>query len=290
MKIFLNDRLLDADAACISPSDGGLLHGVGLFETLRVYRGKPFRLGDHIQRMLTSAGTLDLPLRHSADQIADAAAAVIQANHLDDGRMRITVTRGPIRPEADPHEPESTLLVAATGQVGYPPVYYENGMAAAIAAARVNPADLTAGHKTLNYWPRLLTLEAARRQHCGEAIWFTVDNRLAEGCLSNVFLVAGGRLLTPSLDTPVLPGVTRAAVLEIAEAQSIDVEDRPVAREDLAKAEEVFLTNSIMEVMPVVLVDRRTIGDGKPGAMTRRIAGLYRALVEKETAPAMNPE
>lgn len=289
-KVFLNDSLVDADKAAVSVSDAGLLYAIGLFETIRIYHSRPFRLGEHIERMLESADQLDLPLRHSGEQIAEAAIAVIEANGVTDGRMRITVTRGPTtapkiaKKEDAPPQPRSTLIVTAAADAGYPQAFYENGMAVAVAAARVNPADLTAMHKTLSYWPRLMTLEGARGRQCGEALWFTIDNRLAEGCVSNVFLVAAGKVLTPELDTPVLPGVTRAAVLELCKDNSIPAEEKAITREDLASADELFLTNSIMEVMPVVLADRRTIGDGKPGPVTRQIAELYRELIETETA------
>jgi branched-chain amino acid aminotransferase len=288
-RVFLNDRIVDADKACISPSDAGLLHGVGLFETIRVYAGRAFRLDQHIERLLNSAAALDLVLRHSDEAIREAAAAVIDANKVVDGRMRITVTGGPlptIGPDGEgcPSPPQSTLLVAAAADAGYPADFYNDGMAVATAAARVNPADLTVAHKTLNYWPRLLTLQASRQQHCGEALWFTIDNRLAEGCVSNAFLVAGGRVLTPSLDTPILPGIARATVLEICRDESIPAEEASISRDDVAAADEVFLTNSVMEVMPIVQVERRTIGDGKPGPITRRIAELYRDLVKTETS------
>lgn len=281
-KVFLNGQVLDAADASISVSDGGLLHGMGLFETVRVYHGRAFRLDRHIARLLTSAERLDLPVRQSADEIAAAAASVISANKFREARMRITITRGPVGEDI---EPRSTLLVTTAEAVGYPRAYYDKGMAVAIAAARINPADLIASHKTLSYWPRLLTLEACRRQHCGEALWFTIDNRLAEGCISNVFIVTGGRVRTPSLDTPVLAGITRAVVLECCETEGIAVAEAALTRADLDAADEVFITNSIMEVMPVVLVDRRPVGEGKPGPVTQRLAELYRTTVDKETAP-----
>ena len=286
-RVFLNDGVVDSADARISPSDAGLLHGVGLFETVRVYSGRPFRLDQHIERLLNSATALDLVLRHSANAIRQAAASVIAANQVADGRMRITVTGGPlpaIGPDGEPMPPLSTLLVVAAADAGYPADFYNDGMAVATAAARVNPADLTVAHKTLNYWPRLLTLQAARQQHCGEALWYTIDNRLAEACVSNVFLVVEGRVITPSLDTPILPGIARATVLEICRDASIPAEEKSVSREEVAAADELFLTNSIMEVMPIVQADRRTFGDGKPGAMTRRIAELYRDLVTTETS------
>lgn len=289
-KLFLNDELIDAESARIDPRDAGLLHGIGVFTTLRVYNARPFRLDRHLARLTDSCQKLGLVLRHSAEQIAAAVTAVIEANGLADARLRITVTRGPIGgtpPAEESPLPPSTLLVAATGEVGYPAAYYEKGMAVAVAPERVNPTAITGGHKTLNYWPRLLTLQAARTQNCGEALWFTLDGNVACGCVSNVFVVRDGKLLTPPLETPILPGVTREAVLELAAADNIETEQRSISHTELFEAEEIFLTNSIMEVMPVVLVERQPVPAGvsqpKPGPLTRALAQLYRDLTRKET-------
>lgn len=281
-KVYLNDRVIEAADACINVFDAGLLHGMGLFETLRVYRGVPFRLSQHLDRLLHSAEKLSLLLRHDRAAITEAASELVRESGHADGRMRITVTRGPIDAEDQPDAIRSTLLITLGAAAGFAPEVYANGISAAIAAMRVNPADLMAGHKTLAYWPRLLTLQAARLKGAGEAIWFTLDGRLAEGCISNVFLAKDGNLITPPVDTPILPGVTRAAVLEVAAADGIEVEQRAVAHAELLAADEVFITGSNTEVMPVVLIERKPVGDGKPGPITRAVHQLYRALVNRE--------
>jgi len=281
--LFLNDRVVDEADARIAPSDAGLLHGIGLFETMRAYHGVTFRLDAHLERLFASADALGLEISQPRERIAAAVPETLEANALDDARIRLTVTRGPI----DDESAGSTLLITATGQVGWPAELYRSGMAVAIAGPRINPTDPMAGHKTLNYWPRLMTLRAAQSAGFGEAVWFTTDGRLTEGCVSNLFIAAEGVLLTPPTDTPVLPGVTRAAVIELARADGIETAERPISHAELLDADEVFLTNSTMEVMPVVMVERRAIpADAErpaPGPLTAALASLYRELIEKET-------
>jgi branched-subunit amino acid aminotransferase/4-amino-4-deoxychorismate lyase len=156
-------------------------------------------------------------------------------------------------------------------------------MTVTISPFKVSPDDPLAGHKCTSYLPRLLALRDAHTKKCSEAIWFTTGNLLAEGAISNVFLVRGGVLATPSLDTPVLPGITRGAVLELARGDKVDTQERPLTINDLLDADEVFMTNSIMEVMPVCRVETKEIGNGKPGPVTQRLAEAYRQLLEKET-------
>ena len=182
----------------------------------------------------------------------------------------------------DDGRPNLTVCVTASPLTPYPPEFFAKGMGVAISPYRVSPDDPIAGHKCTCYLPRLLALRDAQAKRCGEALWFTTSNLLSEGSISNVFVVRGGKLATPPLDTPVLPGITRAAVIELASATRIEVEQKPLNVNDLLDADEVFLTNSIMEVMPVCRVEQREIGTGKPGPVTQKLAGEYRTVVEKE--------
>ena len=151
-----------------------------------------------------------------------------------------------------------------------------------ICPFRQSADDPIAGHKTTGYLPRLLGLREAQKAHCLEAVWFTTRNQLAEGSISNVFVVQGGVLKTPALATPVLPGLTRAAVLEVARKSGIETVETDLGIGDLLDADECFLTNTIMELMPVIRVERRDIKDGKVGPMTRKLGDLYRELVQEE--------
>jgi len=272
-KVYLNGTLVPFDAAAVPISSPSLLHGVGLFETLRAYNGHPFRLKQHVDRLKASAEKLNMPVGELIERIPGAVTEVLQANNLKDARIRFTVA------PPGPHElsAEPMLLVAAQATSGYPEEFYERGMTVyACSDYRQSRQDPLAGHKTTSYFARLLVLRDAQERGCGEALWFTPENLLAEGCISNVFVVKDGRLTTPPLETPVLPGVTRAAVLEIARAADIPADERSRTLEDLFDADEVFLTNAVMEVMPVTRVERRVIGNEKPGPITCQLAEAYR--------------
>jgi branched-chain amino acid aminotransferase len=275
-KFYLNGELLHATAARVSVSNPSFQHGVGLFETLRAYEGRPFALDRHVARMRESARKLDMAIGNVLDEVEAAVRAVIQANNLGDARLRFTVT--PPGLYEDP--PRPTLLVMAQATTGYPPELYEQGMTVCVADQfRQSAWEPLAGHKTTCYYPRLVALRQAQAKGCGEAIWATPGNYLAEGSLSNLFLVKAGRLRTPPVDTPVLPGVTRSVVLELAQAENMPADEAPCTINDLLDADEVFLTNAIMEVMPVARVERRGIGAEKPGPITRQLAGAYGRLV-----------
>lgn len=274
-KIYLNGRLVEADQACVRVTNPALLHGVGLFETLRAYAGRPFLLERHIERMQSSAKALNMPLSAAMTQIPSAIDEVIEANRLSEARLRFTVTP-PGSSEADD---QPSLIVRGEPTTGYPGGLYERGMTVGICERyRQSGADPLAGHKTTSYFPRLVALRDVQDRGCGEVLWFTPDNRLAEGSMTNVFLVKAGRLRTPPLDTPVLPGVTRAMVIELAIKEGLAVDQQPCTINDLLDADEVFVTNAIMEIMPVSQVERRAIGNQRVGEITSRISRAYREL------------
>ncbi len=278
MKVYLNGEILDAERATVGVDNPSLLHGVGLFETLRTYSGRPFRLEQHIERLQASAAALKMPVVEAVPLIPEAVRAVLDENNLSDARVRITVTPPPAGEGGG-----LTVLVTAQATTGYPAVLYEQGMTIFVCTDfRQSCQDPLAGHKTTSYFSRLLALRQAQEHKCGEALWFTPENLLAEGSVSNVFLVREGRLRTPPLDTPILPGISRALTLELARELGIEAEETPCNVNDLLDAEEVFLTNSIMEVMPVTRVERRAIGTDKPGTVTRRLLDAYRARVQSE--------
>ena len=207
--------------------------------------------------------------------VPQAVAEVMEANRLRDARIRFTVSPpGQTAPSDGP-----LLLVAAQETAGYPLELYERGMTVyACTAYRQSRHDPLAGHKTTSYFSRLLVLRDGQDRACGESLWFTPENLLAEGCISNVFVVKDGRLRTPPVDTPVLPGITRGIVRELARQAGIEAAEAACTIEDVLGAEEVFLTNAIMEVMPVTRVELKAIGEEKPGEVTRRLAAAYREL------------
>jgi branched-chain amino acid aminotransferase len=257
-KVFLNDKLVDADQASVSVNDSGLLYGAGLFETMRTRAGKVFALKDHLDRLFFSAKTLSIDIGCDKDYIADAIYKVLAANDLEDARMRLTVTGGSMSGE----DRKSTLIITAAKLAAYPPEYYRKGVMVLLCPYRQNEHDPTCGHK--------------------EALWFTTDNRLAEGCISNVFLVKDSVLYTPPVSTPVLAGVARKALCRIAVDNSIELVEKDLYINDVLGADEILLTNVIMQVMPVNSVEKHTVGEGKVGPMARKLKKHFDELVERE--------
>ena len=285
-------RIVPEAEATVSALDAGLLLGAGLFETLRTYGGRPFRLARHMARLRASGQFFRIFVRESDDEIAGIIARLLEANGLSDARIRITATRGPVTEGlSDDEAPQATLLVTAGGQVSYPPELYERGATAVVSDIRINESDPLVFHKTTNYMSNLLAIRDAHSGGATEALRFNTRNRLAEGAISNVFLVSAGRLLTPPVEDGLLAGITREAVLEVAAEIGVPAEQRSLTVNDMLEADEVFLTNSIMEVMPVVQIEKHEVGPkgdpdrlGRPGSIARRLAEAYKALVARETA------
>ena len=283
--IYHNGEFQPATDARVSASDGGLLHGAGVFETMRAEGGRVFRLDQHLARMKRSITALIRPIDDDALPGAVIFSELLRRNDLDAARVRMTVTAGATSAEPGEEASPLTVLVTAAPLQEYPAEFFSRGIAVMICPFRQSPSDPIAGHKTVAYLPRLLGLRAAGQAQCIEALWFTTENRLAEGCISNVFVVSKGVLRTPPLDTPVLPGIARACVLELAAAAEIETHEQPLTINDLLDADEVFLTNTIMRVMPVIRVERRDIAAGTVGPITQRLLDAYRGLTGKECQP-----
>jgi branched-chain amino acid aminotransferase len=281
--VFLNGRWVSSDEAAVSIHDGGWMHGAGLFETMRAEYGRIFRLDAHLDRLMASAAALLTPIERPDLPLTSDFERLLEANGYADARVRLTVSAGRMdRIEEERERPVLTVVATASELGAYPAELYRRGMSVVVSRFRQNPADPTAGHKTTSYLPRLLALREAQQHRCGEALWFTPDPYLAEGCISNVFLWKNETLLTPPLTTPVLPGIARAVLLECASEQGIKVDQRPLTINDLLDADEVLLTNTIMQVLPVINVERRDIASGKPGEIAKTLLKRYRAKVETE--------
>ncbi|MBI1373880.1 MAG: hypothetical protein GC159_14245 [Phycisphaera sp.] len=293
MKVYLDGKMVDADAAKLSVFDAAVQHGVGLFETMQAYDGNVFRLRAHVDRLIHSAMQLGLTDRLKPEPLCEAVGLTLKKNGLDAARVRLTVTGGDLSllPAAKPKKSKSgahslSVLIAATTPTQYPASLFNDGVTVVIADPKANPFDPTAGHKTLNYWSRLRTLSQAAAAQASEALWFTVTNHLCGGSVSNALVVKDGQLHTPiargeepdgAIPSPVLPGVTRAALIEIAESLDIPVHRRMLTINDLLEADELMLTNSSWLVMPVAHVEKSVIGEGVPGPITGQ---LHAALIE----------
>lgn len=282
--VYLNGKILPAGSAHVSVFDGGFTHAAGLWETMRAYNRRIMRFREHIERLNRSAGTLGLNVNLDADEIAAGIATLLEANELSEARVRVVATPGSIpRPGATEQiETQPTTLMTATPPSKYPPELYKSGFRVCISPYRQYRLDPIAGHKTLAYLPRLLSMNDAAERRCNESLWFNTENMLAEGAVCNVFIVKDGAIQTPTLDTPVLPGATRQAVLDIARENAIGCEETNIDIDTLLAADEVFLTGSVLEIMPVTAIEKHVVGKGEPGEVTKRFMKMYGELVERE--------
>jgi branched-chain amino acid aminotransferase len=283
--VSLNGRLMPADRAQVSVFDSGLMQGIGLFETMRGSNGRVFKLEQHLGRLVNSARQLGWSVLPELDELRDNVQQVVGATEHEDTRVRLTVTTGTLRP-TEQEAPDLTVIASAAAGAEYPAECYTKGVTVLVSDYRQGKHDPAAGHKTTSYFGRLASLREAHARGAFEALWFTYDDQLAEGAITSVFLVQNERLLTPPLDTPVLPGITRATVIDLAVELAIPVREQALTLRDLLEADEVFLTNSLMELVPVVRVGREPIGAEKPGETTAQLYRAYRTLVERECADA----
>ena len=284
--IYLNGQLIPRSEAKLSPFDHGFLYGYGLFETMRAYNGHIFRLDSHLTRLRHSAEILGLMYNVIASEakqsLESACTATLEANKLKDARLRLTVSTGEGDMTPDPSTCTSpTILITAQNLVPLPPEKYESGFKAAISFLRRNSQSPLSRLKSTCYMENILARMAAKAGGCDEAILLNEQGYLAEGSTTNVFIVSHGELITPCFESGVLPGITRDAVLEIARTSNIKATERWVELNELIEAEEAFLTNSILELMPLVSIEGRTIGSGKPGKLTKDLLFAYRKLVDE---------
>ena len=288
MLVHLNGRLVPERDAVVSVFDRGFLYGDGVFESMRAHSGRVFRLDRHLERLRRSADLVGFGRLPDDARLRAEIAEVLSANRLTEARLRLTVTRGPGIP-GDYVESggEPTRVLSAAPFTGLDPRRYEMGVEVEVAGRSAVPADcLDPAIKTTSRIASVLARRDAAARGAFEALLLDAEGRLTEGTVSNVFLAAGGRLLTPEAPSGALPGVTRAAVLEIARASGLPVAEMRVPRTLLASAEEVFLTNTTWEVLPVVKADGRPVGEGRPGAIARDLLARLRELVRRECAGA----
>lgn len=281
--IFLNGELVRSPAARVSALDRGLLYGYGLFETMRSYGGQVFRLEEHYRRLCEGASRLAIDVPLSLPRLGEAVEAVLKRNHLTDAYLRLTLTAGPL-PDAAGAAADTAVVLFAKPLADYPPALYRRGMAVLISSFRRNETSPLCRVKTLNYLDNLLAREDARRRGADEAILLNTRGLVAEGSASNLFLVQEGRLLTPAVESGALPGITRQAVLDLAAAAGLEAMQSEVELSAFRDASEVFLTGSVLEVMPLTSLDGRPVGSGRPGPVTQRLRRLYRELTLRETS------
>jgi len=275
--VYLNGKLVPATRARISALDRGFLYGDGLFETVRAYRGRTFALEEHMERLEATARILGLPIPRVDWE--RTLGALLQRNGLEerDAWLRITVSRGPGIPDLrPPARPVPTVLVTA-GRVPRAVRRLQRRGARVILLPFARGGFLSE-HKTLDYLPAVIGKTLASRRRAFEALYVTPHKRVTEGTTSNVFAIFGERLLTPPV-SGILAGITRKHVLSLAEQAGLKPAEQPLTTGSLQKADEVFLTSTIAEVLPVIAIDGKPVGTGKVGAATHRLQQMFRRLV-----------
>ena len=286
--VFINGRIVPADKAVVNVSDAGLLHGASTFSTLLSHNGVVFRFERHLTRIMETVRRLGLRTDAAPGALTEGAYDLLKANGLEEARLRITLTPGATTSGRGGESLESarpTTLITADPLPEYPATWYEDGIGVAISTFRQQADNPIFGYKTGCYFLRVLARQEAAARGADEALWLTTDGRLAESCFCNAFLVIGGRVFTPPLDTPVLPGVVRGAVLDCCAELGVEAEtERPLDLSHLLSAEEAFLSSSTMGVRPVVRIERHAVGEENPGEVTRRIMDAYREMLDRECA------
>jgi branched-chain amino acid aminotransferase len=281
--VYLNGAMIPLEEAKVSVLDYGFLYGYGLFETMRAYDGRVFLLDRHVKRLTGSMEKLGIET--PGLELEEAVASVIRANGLTDARVRLAVSIGEGKMVPDPAScGEPTVLIIASEYTPYPEEVYKKGFRAVVSSIRRNSQSPVSGLKSANYLESLLARQEAKKAGVDEVILLDDRGFLAEASMSNLFLVNNGVLKTPGKESGILPGITREVVLELAVQAGMDAIEGNIGPGELAGAWEAFLTNSIMEIMPLVGLDGRAIGSGSPGPVTRGLMDAYRKLVGSMTS------
>lgn len=283
--IWVNGHRMSADSLHLSALDRGFTFADGVFETMRVYDGHAFRLDAHIRRLSNATSAVGIPLPTDIGDVVTRAVVEASASGLREASVRLTVSRGVGSPGlAPPASPQPTIVLAIAPPPAFSPEIYANGVTVHVASGRRNERAMTAGLKTIAFTDSVLALAEARAAGADDAIFLDTEGHVSEATSSNVFIAAADSkaLVTPPLSCGALPGITRAAVIELASALGLDVEVRPIEHDELLASREVFLTSSLRAIAPAVSIDGRSVGDGKPGSLTRRVMEAYAALVSRE--------
>jgi branched-chain amino acid aminotransferase len=287
MQIYIDGNWYPKDEAKISVFDHGLLYGDGVFEGIRVYRRRIFRHEAHLERLYDSAKALALTISLSPAEMREIVEETVRRNRRDDAYIRLVVTRGAGELGIDPLScPRSSVIVIVGDVRVYPKELYANGIKVMTSATRqVSHQAVDPRIKSLNYLKNILAKIDAQQAGAQEAILLNDEGFIAECTADNLFVVRGGRLLTPSTQDGALGGITRGAVIELATEARIAAAEARLTRFDLYTADEAFVTGTGAELMPLTTADGRPIGDGKPGPLTRRLTEAFHALVRSEGDP-----
>ncbi len=284
VEIYINGTFYAKEEAKISVYDHGLLYGDGVFEGLRAYSGQVFRLDEHLRRLYESARAIMLTIPMEMEQLGQAVQATVARNKISDGYVRLVITRGAGSLGIDPGKTSDPQVIIIADHIElYPKELYEKGMEIVTASTiRNHPAAVNPRIKSLNYLNNVLAKLEGKRAGCMEALMLNHLGEVAECTGDNIFIVRRGELLTPPIDAGILEGITRNAVIELAREAGIAVHEITMSRHDVYIADECFLTGSAAEIIPVIKVDARLIGDGQVGKLTVQLSQAFHQLVRRQ--------
>jgi branched-chain amino acid aminotransferase len=287
MKTWLDGKLVDEAEAKISVFDHGLLYGDGVFEGIRFYNGRIFRLEDHIRRLFESARAIVMDMPWTQAEVCRFTCETVAANGLTDGYIRLVVTRGCGGLGLNPFLcPRPSMFIIASTITLYPEEHYTNGLAVITCATRrLAPGALMPQVKSLNYLNNIMAKIEAIQANALEAVMLNEQGYVAECTGDNLFVIKNGVLITPLISDGALDGITRAVIIELAAKLGVPFVERSITRYDIFIADECFLTGTAAEVIPVVSLDRRTIGTGTPGPLTRNFIEAYKQLANSTGTP-----
>ncbi|MBJ44917.1 MAG: branched-chain-amino-acid transaminase [Planctomycetaceae bacterium] len=280
LQIYISGKYYSKDDAKISVYDHGLLYGDGVFEGMRSYDGVVFRLAEHLDRLWKSAKAIWLEIPMTREEMANAVNETLVKNELKDAYIRLVVTRGSGTLGLDPNRTSDPQVIVITDKITlYPEEYYQNGLEiVTVSTIRNHPAALSPRIKSLNYLNNILAKIEGLQSGCVEALMLNHKGEVAECTGDNIFIVRDGVLWTPPIDAGILEGVTRQAVIDLATEAKIGLREVPLTKHDVYIADECFLTGSAAEIVPVVKVDSRCIGSGRPGPITMQLKQAFHKL------------
>ena len=278
--VWVDGKRFPPEGAHISARDRGFTLADGVFETMKARNGKVFHLERHLMRIGGALRTLAIP---QPPELRDWVDTAIRAAHVPEASIRLTVSRGVAAGGVGvPPDPVPTVVVTVAPPPAFGAAIYENGLSAHVASGRRNEHSITAGLKTLAYIDAVAALIEARTAGADEVLFLDTAGHCSEASASNLFAVISGKLATPPTSCAALPGITRAAVIELAADLGVPVDERPFGLDALKGADEAFLTSSLRGIVPLVRVDRHGIGSGTPGTITQKVMTAYSVLVQRE--------
>ena len=281
-KIWIHGKFVDSDKAKISVFDRGFMYGDGVFETMRSYAGRVFKLDQHLDRLFESLKIIKLKHKYSKRYLHDAIYNTLRTNRLSSAYIKLTVTRGEGRFGISYKNIFSpNVVITAKDFEGYPGWMFDIGLSAKITGVQ-DERSITSRIKSLNYLPYILARDDAKRKGFDEAILTNTQGFITEGATSNIFVVKNNGLITPSPASGILSGITRGVIIEIAKKLKVNVREKLISRRELLIADEIFLTNSLAEVLPVTKVDSKRIGSGLVGDITKLLHISYQKSVIRE--------